>query len=137
MPRSILDQLSPNHVRNHEYSPYTRAVIFGMYRANTPPASIANDENIPYSTVRSIIKNTTINHATTSAYRPEPPMKLNDYHLRRLIRYVRQSPKAMYTNILRDLDLPRGQKTAYRTLKDYDITNWLAKKRSLLTDQHA
>jgi hypothetical protein len=69
MPRAILDQLSPNHIRNHEYSPYTRAILYGIHRNGAISAVIANNENIPDSTVRTILKNIIINHHALSLYR--------------------------------------------------------------------
>jgi hypothetical protein len=96
MPRAILGQLSPNHVRNHEYSPYTRAILYGIHRNRATSAVIANNENIPDSTVRTIFKNITINHHASSLYRSGRPKILNDYERRRIIRAVRRDPKQTY-----------------------------------------
>jgi hypothetical protein len=47
MPRAILGQLSSNHIRNHEYSPYTRAILYEIYRNEAISAVIANNEIYP------------------------------------------------------------------------------------------
>jgi hypothetical protein len=60
MPRAILGQLSPNHIRNYEYSFYIRAILYEMHRNKAISAVIANNENIFNSTVRIIFKNITI-----------------------------------------------------------------------------
>jgi hypothetical protein len=96
MPRAILSQLSPNYIRNHEYSPYIRAILYEIHRNKATPAVIANNENIPDSIVRIIFKNTIINHHASSLYRSERFKILNDYERRRIIRVIRRNSKQIY-----------------------------------------
>jgi hypothetical protein len=78
MPRAILGQLSPNHIRNHEYSSYTRAILYEIYRNGAISAVIANNENIFNFTVLIIFKNTIINYYASSLYRSGKSKILND-----------------------------------------------------------
>jgi hypothetical protein len=93
MPRAILGQLSLNYVRNHEYSPYIRAILYGIYRNGATPTVIANNENISDFTVRIILKNIIINYHASSLYSSEKSKILNDYERRRIIRVIRRNPK--------------------------------------------
>jgi hypothetical protein len=93
MPRAILGQLSLNHIRNHEYSLYTRTILYGMHRNEIISAVIANNENISDSIVRIIFKNITINYYASSLYRSGKFKILNDYEHRRIIRTIRRNPK--------------------------------------------
>ena len=62
---------------------------------------------------------------------------LNDYQTRRLIRHVRQNPKQTYAKVIKDFQLNCSHDTIARILKEYGIRKWIAKKRPLLTAEHA
>jgi hypothetical protein len=64
-----------------------------MHRNGANPAVIANNENIPDSIFRIILKNTIINHHALSLYRSGRSKILNDYERRRIIRAVRRNLK--------------------------------------------
>ena len=56
---------------------------------------------------------------------------------RHLIRTVRLNPRIKYRELLEKTGLSCSKSTAYRALKAYGLTNWLAKKRPLLTPEVA
>jgi len=54
-----------------------------------------------------------------------------------MLRAVRQEPMLTYAQLKAKLGFQVSRKTYYRILKRHGITNWLAKKRPLLEEDHA
>ena len=65
------------------------------------------------------------------------PGVLSDCDRRQIIKYARINPRLTYTQLGTEARVLCGQSTLYRTLENYGFTNWLAKKRPLLTPEVA
>ena len=62
---------------------------------------------------------------------------LFDRDRRYLIRYARLNSRWIYVKLKVEAEIDCSKITLYRTLKSYHLTNWLTKKRSLLTSEIA
>ena len=129
--------ISSNRRRNHELSPQHRAQIYGAARYGVSVAEIANQENLPASTVKSVIKRVSLNGSTLSKPRNGRPKKYTDRSQRAIMRIIKSNPKITYAALLERLGSQFSKATIYRILKAHGVTNWRAKKRPLLTEQHA
>lgn len=122
MPRVLLGSLSPDHVRNREYSAATRLTMYDTHRGGLTIGQIADKENIPDFSIRTMLIGTTIQHNCVSFYRKGRPFVLNDYQCSRILRYVRANPKHTYAQVIEHYDLTTetrsttsSKKTAYTT----------------------
>ena len=146
MPCQSLGEISGNS--NHrggtegrfELTPHWRSHIVGRAAAGQSPKGIATDLNIPPATIQSTISRADSRYENESLHRSGRPNIVSDSLRRRLLREVRANPKIRY----RDLRLNPGlhgkavsKSSLYRELKKEGITNWLAKKRPVLTSEIA
>jgi len=132
-----LTPISSSRRRNHELSPQHRAQIYGAPRYGVSVAEIASQENLPASTVKSVIKRVYLNGGTLSKPRNGRPKKYTDRSQRAIMRMIKLNPKITYTELLERLGSQFSKATIYRILKANGVTNWHAKKRPLLKEQHA
>ena len=137
MQRSPLAVISSNRRRNTELKSHERALLVGTVYGGKMPAEIERDEGIPESTTRTTIKRHFERHNGVSKPRQGRPPKLTDRTRRHIIRLARADPKLKYEELLKLSGSTCHRNTVYKVLKDYGLTNWLAKKRPLLTPEVA
>lgn len=63
--------------------------------------------------------------------------KYIDANERLLLCYVRNNPKDTYEEVISACNLDISRETIRKILKKYNITNWVSKRRPLLTEIHA
>jgi hypothetical protein len=88
------------------------------------------------STIR-IVQNALIRHNDESKSRFKRPKKLLIRDERHILRIVWRDFKIIYKNLAKKFDVSVSHNTLYRLLKEKKITNWLCKKRPLLTSKIA
>ena len=144
MPRTPLGPKSANarvlkkrKTSRKELSPHKRSMIEGMHVASIPPCEISRLTEIPYTTVQSTLQLLPSRSKRQSLPRSGRPSKLTKVLKRNIIRYCRQNPKATYATVKRELALDCSHMTIARIVKKQGIKNWLAKKRPILTKEHA
>ena len=92
---------------------------------------------MPESSTRYILLTSSSHNHNTSTKRTGRPKSLSIRDERHILRIVRRTPKITYKNLIEKAGLDCSHDTIYRLLKEEGITNWLAKKRPLLTPEHA
>lgn len=137
MHRTPLASISSNRRRNQELSPYQRGLLVGAASAGASAAKISKTTNLSISTVRYTLFTDSSRHNGASKSRPGRPKALSERDERHLLRVVRLQPKISYSDIVEKTGLECHRKIVYRILKDHGITNWLVKKRPLLTPEVA
>ena len=144
MPRTPLNPRSANarvfkkkKPSRKELSPHKRAVIEGMYLASISKCKISRLTQIPESTVRETIQLLPTRPKGSSLQRSGHPPKLDKVLKRNIIRYVHQNVKATYAQVKQELELDCSKKTIARIVRKQGIKKWLAKKRTILTEEHA
>jgi len=137
MIRSPLDPISSNRVHKHEYTPYQRGLIHEAISGGLTPSKVQRLYGISESSVRDICNAAVWQHHGQSKSRSGRPKKLSLRDERHIIRVVRLDPKITYRNLLTKTGIDVSAKTVYRLLKEKGITNWICKKRSLLTPEMA
>lgn len=137
MPRTPLGPKSSNIAPRRELTPYTRGRIVGLASAGCSSASIARSVNCPDSTVRTTLKTAPSRDDGESAPRDGRPKILTSRDERHIIRRARIEPDITYLELKERCSLHCHEKTIYRVLKDYGLTNWLAKERPKLTPEVA
>jgi hypothetical protein len=136
-PRTPLRSISTNQTPRKELSPRTRGYIQGLTDSGATPTQISRELRIPKSTIQdTIIKAPSRPHGKSKP-RSGRPIIYTDREARRIIRYVRENPRINYLQLRESLGTRISKKTIYRVLKSYGITNWRAKRRPELTEEHA
>ena len=137
MIRSPLGPISSNRVHKQEYTPYQRGLIHGVISGGLTPSKVQRLHGIPESSIRGICNAAVWQHHGESIRRSGRPKKLSLRDERHIIRVVRLDPKITYKNLLAKTGVDVSTKIVYRLLKEEGITNWLCKKRPLLTPKVA
>ncbi len=137
MIRSPLGPISSNRVHKQKYTLYQKGLIHGAISDDLTPSKVQRLHGILESFVRGICNVVVWQHHDQSKPRLERPKKLSLRDERHVIRIVRLDSKIIYKNLLTKTGINVSTKTIYRILKEKSITNWLCKKRSLLTPKVA
>ena len=137
MPRTPLGPISSNRPRGPELTPYKRGIINRAVQYGATPKVIAEQERIPESTIRWIISRASQRHNGVSKPRSGYPTIVTDRARRHIIHIARMNPRITYEDLKKESGHSYSKATAYRILKEYGLTNWLAKKRPLLTEEVA
>ena len=137
MPRIPLASISENRRRGPELTPYKRGEIIGKYNAGVTRQNIDHILETPKSTIDYTIDQVSKRPHGESRPRIGRPPKLSDRDKRYLIRVTRMDPRITYARLKLQCGLDCSTDTIYRVLKEYGLTNWLAKKRPLLSPEVA
>ena len=146
MPRQPLGEISGNSnyrggtEGRFELTPHWRSHIVGRAAAGQSPIGIATDLNIPPATIQSTISRADSRYENESLHRCGCSNIVSDSLRRHLLREVRANPKIRYRELWLNLGLHGkaiSKSSLYRELKKEDITNWIAKKRPVLTPEIA
>ena len=133
MQRSPLASISGNHIHKHELTPCERGIVVGVHSAGLTPSRIKRASGLGISTIKKTIQKASIRNHGQSFPRSGRPNLLNIRDERHLIRIAQNNPRITYKNLNEQTGLDCSTKTIYRTLKEYGLTNWLAKKRPSLS----
>ena len=137
MLRTPLSSISSNRRHNTQYSSYQKGLIIGAVAAGYTSSRIRRECGVPESSTRYILLTSSSHDHNTSTKRIGRPKRLSIRDERHILRIVRRTPKITYKDLIVKAGLDCSHDTIYRLLKEKNITNWLAKKRPLLTPEHA
>ena len=137
MLRASLTPISGNRPRNTELTSYQRGMIVGAQALGHTPTEIGKTLNFTKSTVQSTIQKHSIRNDGVSKSRSGRPEVLSERDRRYIIKHARINPRITYAQIKLEVGLGCSRTTIYRALKQYGLTNWVAKKRPLLTPEVA
>lgn len=137
MLRTPLASISGNRPKGPDLQPYERGFLLGLSAGGSTPSKIFHTYRVPESTTRSTIALASQRVNQVSQPRIGRPNILSIRDHRHLIRTARINPRIKYRELLKKTGLSCSKSTVYRALKAYDLTNWLAKKRPLLTPEVA
>ena len=105
----------------------------GAVFSGLTPAEIEKQCNVEESTVRYTVKQASSRPNGVSKPRSGRPKSISIRDQRHIIRIARLEPKITYRDLQEKTGIDCHRKTIYRILKNYGLTNWLAKKRPQLT----
>jgi len=146
MPRRPLAEISANSNKRggiegrFELTSNWRSHIVGRACGGQSPKAIAEDLQIPLSTIYSTVSRNETCFDNESLHRSGRSNIVSDSLRRRLLREVRVNPKIQYRELRLNLGLHGkavSKSSLYHILKDEGIINWLAKKRPQLTPEVA
>jgi transposase len=135
--RAPLSSISGNRRRHSEHTPYQRGLAAGAITYGARPCQLQKNFGISRHTTRTIVDNVLVRHNGESKLRSGRPKKLSIRDERHVLRIVRRDPKITYKNLAEKAGVSVSHDTLYRLLKGEGITNWLCKKRPLLTPEMA
>jgi hypothetical protein len=95
-PRTSLGLINANERSSGELTPYQRGIIIGLHSQGASFRDIENQHGIARSTALNTIKFESIRKNGQSVIRSDRPPKHDVRIDRRIIRYVRITPKSMY-----------------------------------------
>ena len=133
MLRAPLASISGNRPKGPDLHPHERGFLLGLSAGGLTPSKIFHTYHVPESTTRSTITLASQRVNQVSQPRIGRPNLLSVRDHRHLIRIARINPRIKYRELLEKTGLSYSKFTVYRVLKAYGLTNWLAKKRPLLT----
>lgn len=136
MQRTPLGLISANHTPNRQYNPSQRALLIGALSVGATPYRIQKQYRVPESSVR-YINSRFILHPNGAAPRTGRPPKLSERDRRKVVRIARRNPTITYRQLAKDAGVSLSHDTLYRLLKEEGITNWVCKRRPLLTPEVA
>ena len=131
--RKALAPIAINRSYGNELSSFQRGQISAYKAVGLSNAQIGVKVNCAKSTVFDTLVQNPLRNEGKSLPRAGRPPTLNRVEKRNILRIIRTDPKITYVALRLALGVPVSRSTLYRILKDEGITNWLAKKRPLLT----
>lgn len=137
MPRTPLAPISGNKPRGNELSQYMRGKIEFAAEIGAPRAEIAKTLNLPLTTVKYTLSKASQRHNGESLPRSGRPKEYSERDERAIVRIARRNPRIKYRDLILQAGIDLYRKTIYRILCEHGIKKWLAKKRPLLTEEHA
>lgn len=137
MPRTPLQQISANRQPLKELTPYERGLIAGAASVGATATEISTECSVAVSTIRETISKAPQRRNGESVRRPGRPKLASKADIRLILRLARKEPEITYTRLRTDTALPFSDDTFYRILRAAGITNWLAKRRPKLIEEHA
>src|SRR5438552_4800055 len=105
-PRTPLGLINANKRSSGELTPYQRGIILGLHSQGASFRDIENQHGIARSTVADTIKFDSIRKDSHSVRRPGQPPKYNTRVDRRIIRYIRITPKSRSEEHTSELQSP-------------------------------
>ena len=137
MIRTPLASISGNRNRDPELTPFQKGIINRAYRSRATPTYIVYNENTPLFTVKWTISTTSQHPNGVSKTRSGRPSIITNRARRHIIRLARANLRITYKDLKEQCEVAYSTSTLYRELKIYGLTNWLIKKRPLLTEEVA
>jgi hypothetical protein len=137
MLRTPLGPRSGNARRGPELTPYARGKIVGAAQLGASPTVIATLQNLPRTTISSTIHVDPERNEGQSKPRTGRPKLYTDQDERRILRQVRLYPKCTYADVRKACVVTLCDTTLKTILKKHGISNWRAKRRPELTEEHA
>jgi transposase len=137
MLRTPLGPRSGNIRRGPELTPYARGKIVGAAQSGKTHTQIAITQKWARSTVQSTLSLDLYRNEGESQPRSGRPKTYTEREERSILRQVRLHPKCTYADVRRACLIKLCDSTLKRILKKHGITNWRAKQRPALTEEHA
>ena len=134
--RTPLGRVSGNSRRGPDLTPVQRAKIIGAAEHGISPSQIATTYGLKYTTIQSTIQLDPERDNCNSQPRSGRPKSYTDRDVRIVLRFVRKHPKATYTEVKSEIGLDISHSTIKRILRESGITNWRARRRPHLTEEH-
>jgi hypothetical protein len=121
MPRTILGEISGNRGVGNELTPNARGQIQGSRKIGGSWGQIRDTLKIPKSTARNTVRLAAARVDGESRPRSGRPPKYDLRDERRILRYIRYIPKAIYASMKEALHIYLSTDTFTRILDKYGI----------------
>ena len=102
-------------------------MIIGAQALGHASAEIAKTLNVPRTTLIYTLQKHSERNNGKSKSRSGRPGIFSDRDRRCIIKLARINPRITYAQLRTEVGVQCSRSTLYRTLKDYGLTNWLAK----------
>ena len=135
-PRTPLTSISGNRQIGTHLTSCERAYICGRVEGGATFAELGRQFSVQPTTIRTAVSKVYKRQSFEVKTRSGRPKSCSIRTERRIIREIRRFPKLTYEEVRTRLDLEFSRSTLYRILRDNGITNWLAKERPFLTEEH-
>jgi IS30 family transposase len=135
--RVPLASIDPNRSLKKELTPWQRSEIQTYHKVGLTNEHIGRLTFCTPGTVATTLHLNTLRIDGKTRPRPGRPIILSTWDRRLILRIIRRNPKLTYAQLKVEAGVEVSQSTLYRMLKDEGITNWLAKKRPLITPEVA
>lgn len=135
--RRPLTPLSPNERPGSELSFARKNVVYGRGLAGQSADEIAEVESLPKSTVQSVLKRGQQRGHLNNLARSGRPKETSVRDERKVLRIARRMPQITYSRLREEAGLDISRSSYYRILRRHGISNWIAKRRPHLTEDHA
>ena len=136
-PRVPLAPIDSNRSLKQELTPWHRSEIQTYRNTGLTNEHISRLAFCTPSTVATTLNLNTLRTNGKSLPRSGRPPALSIRDSRLILRIIRCNPKLAYAALKVEAGVDVSKSTLYRMLKDEGITNWLARKRPLLTPEVA
>jgi transposase len=136
-PRVPLAPIDSNRRLKQELTPWQRSEIQTYRNIGLTNECISRLAFCTPSTVATTLNLNTLRTDGKSRPRSGRPPALSRRDRRLILRIIRRNPKLTYATLKVEAGVDVSKSTLYRMLKDEGITNWLAKKRPLITPEVA
>jgi transposase len=131
--REPLKAISGNRGYKEELSVWDRAQISAYKSVGLSNKEIAGKLQCALKTVSSTLRLNALRDEGQTRPRSGRPPALSNLDRRNLLRIIRSNPKITYAILKVEAGVTVHRNTVYKLLKEEGISNWLAKKRPLLT----
>lgn len=137
-PRTPLKSISGNKTLRKELSPFIRGKIIALSEIGTNITDIAGLLNIPRKTIQYRLPSPkTEREDGKSKYRSGRPPILDKHDIRHIIQLIIEEPFITYQEIKHQQKLTCFPRTIYTAIYNSGYVHWQARKRPLLTPEHA
>jgi transposase len=133
--RQPLAPINPNYGYNKEFSVWQRSQISAYKAVGLPNEQIGGRVFCTPSTVKTTLRRNLLRNEGETRPRSGRPPALTRRDKRIILRIVRANPTTTYALLKQEANVTVHNNTLYQLLKEEGITNWLAKKRPLLTPE--
>jgi transposase len=133
--RVPLGAITGNRGYNQELSVWDRAQISAYKAIGLSNEQIGGRVFCSPSTVQTTLRLNPLRNNGKTRPRSGRPSTLSRTDRRNILRIIRRNPKMTYAILKLEARVEVSRTTIYRLFKEKGITNWLAKKRSLLTPE--
>ena len=135
MPRASLTSIADNRSHRTELTPFERDMITEAQTLRARPIEIEKTLNFTKSIVLIILKRNSTRKNDAIKFRSDRSDMLSNRDRKYIIKHVRLNSRLINAQLKFESEIFCFKFTFYRTLRFYELINWMIKKRFLLTSQ--
>jgi transposase len=134
--QDILKPISANRRRTYQLSNEHKSAIVASRAAGLRWSEVASRNHVAISTAYTVFQAYTNTNNINPAPRKGRPKVFTPLQERNVLRYVRAHQKWTYKQVVEETTIPMSRSQFKRLLHKHHISQWRAKKRPHLTEEH-